>query len=308
MRNLKKRKMKNKKIQNIIMILSFGLLLLFAGCSGGADGAKSDGIFSIGKGSSSGTNSGSSGGVTLEFAEQNPPSEMIKDQPYTFAFIFKNYQEHEISDLVVKTKGFERGYVESLGESYNIGTLPPATITSGPGVYTGQIVQGVKVGGFEGNFQFNPEFDYCYSAKTKFIEQICVPSKLNQCDTQVEKFSKQNGLLKVSIDRISSLEDKIRIDFVITSSGSGKVVNECFKLDDYSNAYSLGDVKLGSEVGQCDTVSGENIIGGKSNFYCEFSRSGDSSYASQVSVDLSYRYQDTYKKSIKVIDLNQGYN
>lgn len=299
--------MMTKKSKSIIMILSLALLLLFSGCSmiGGTD-AKQDG-FSIGKGSSSSKSSGS--GVTLEFADQNPPAEMIKGQPYTFAFVFKNYQEHPITNLEFKTKGFERGYVSSnFPETYTVASIPQATQTAGPGVFSGLIVSGVSVDGFEGNFAFNPEFDYCYDSKTTYVEQICVPSTMNQCDTQVEKFSKQNGPLSISIDRISSLADNLRIDFVISNSGNGKIVNECFKTDDYANAYTLGEVKLGSELGQCETISGSSIISGKSNFYCEFSRNGDGSYASQVSVKLDYKYQNTVKKTIKVIDLNQNYN
>lgn len=299
-------KIKMKKIKNrtILAILIISILILFSGCSSDKDIKESG--FSIGKGTSKGSSSSKSG-VNLEFANQNPPSEMIKGQPYTFAFVFKNFQEHEITDLEFKTKGFERGYVNGLEENYKIASIPPGTQTTGPGVYSGLVLNGVTVTGFEGNFAFNPEFDYCYSAKTNYIEQICVPSTMNQCDTQVEKYSKQNGPLSIKIDRITSLENKIRIDFVITNTGSGKVVNECFKTDDYANAYTLSEVKLGSQIVSCNTISGEKIISDKSNFYCEFPRNGESSYASQVSVKLDYKYQNTVKKNIKVIDLNQGY-
>jgi hypothetical protein len=242
----------------------------------------------------------------LSFAQGNPPAEMIKGQSVTFAFVFTNYQEHEISDLQVKTKNFDRGYVAGLAESYNVNMIPRASDKTGPGVYSGQVVEGVRVDGFSGEYNFNPVFDYCYSAKTFFREQICVPSKKNQCEADIEKSVRQNGPVDVKIERVTSVEDKIRIDFVANNAGSGQVVNECFNTEDYANDYDL-KVTLGSSQGTCEAVSGQKIINGKANFYCSFPRSGDGSYASQVVVEMDYKYQQSTKKNIVVEDLNQGY-
>lgn len=292
-----------KKLNVLFGIVLVGFLVLFSGCSSSTDdGTKTSGL-SIGKG----TASSGGVGVGLSFADGNPPAEMIEGQPVTFAFVFNNYQEHEVSDLRVKAKGFESGYVTGLDLSdHSVNTLPRATETTGPGVFSGYVVSGVRVEGFNEKYNFNPTFDYCYSAKTSFIEQVCVPSTKNQCDTAIDKSSKQNGPLSVKIDRISSVSDKVRIDFSVSNAGSGQVVNECFKIDDYANAYELL-ATLGSSQGSCQAISGQNIIGGKSNFYCEFSRSGDESYASQVSVELSYKYQQSVQKKILVKDLNSGY-
>lgn len=292
-------------MKNLLSILVIGTFLLFAGCSkiglGGADDASQSGI-GIGGGSSSKGGSG----VDLTFADGRPASEMYKGQPTTFAFVFTNYQEHEVSDLEVKTHGFDTGYVGNLDDRYNVQTIPRATEQVGPGIYAGLIVSGVTVDGFEGNYNFDPKFDYCYSAKTSYREQICVPSKINTCDLKIDKNTKQNGPISVKVDRISSVEDQVRVDFTISDSGNGQVVNECFKDDDYANEYKL-KVSLGSVDGQCEALSGQNIIQGKSKFYCTFNRQGEEEYSSQIVVALDYKYQQSKELGIVVKDLNQGY-
>lgn len=285
---------------SILIVVLVSVMLLFAGCSANTGDAQTSGFLSSGSSSKGGV------GVGLNFAEGNPKTEMIKGQPGTFAFVFTNYQEHEITDLKVKSKGFDRNYVKGLDEEFSISEIPRYTTQAGAGVYSGYIVSGVVVEGFTGDYTFNPKFDYCYSAKTLYREQICVPSKTNLCDSEVSKSLIQNGPLTVKYDRINAIEDQIRIDFTISNVGGGEVVNECFNDEDYANAYEL-EATLGSDVGSCEAISGQNIINGKSNFYCTFTRSAEDSYASQIVVELDYIYQQTTEKKISVKDLNQGY-
>ncbi len=290
------------KKNNILLIMLISLSLIFAGCSSNSD-AKQSGLFSgIGKGSSSSSNSDS--GLSLTFAENNPPSKMIKGAPVNFAFIFTNAQKHEITDLRIKTKGFERSYVSGLAEEYNINLIPKATLQTGEGIYTGLQVSGVSVDGFTNSFLFNPKFEYCYTAKTSYVEQLCVPSTQNTCSLKVDKSIDSNGPIKVNIDRVNSIENNIRIDFSIYNSGNGKVVNECFKTDDYSNDYKLNSVKLGTTEGACTAISDYKLNNGKSNFYCEFTRTSNEEYASQLSVKIGYKYNQEVQKQIVVEDLN----
>ncbi len=286
----------------IVLLVAVLVMILFSGC--GSVGDREDGIKL--PGSSSGSSKKSDSGISLEFGKMSPPDEMIKGQPVTFGFIFVNYQEHEVSDLKIKTKGYDTGYVIGLEEFYTVTNVPKSTV-QGPGQFAGLSVSGVKVDSFEGTYNFNPTFDYCYSAKNIFREQICVPSLKNQCDISVDKSLKENGPLKVSIDSINSIENKVRIHFSIKNGGSGEVVNECFNTDDYADKYEL-KVSLGSQTGDCVAVSGQTIIGGESNFYCEFSRNSDDAYSSQAIVELDYMYQQSTQKKILVNDLNQGYN
>jgi len=287
---------------NIVMIVLVSIFMLFAGCSipGVGDNTQQNGFFSGGSGGS--TSSGGSG-VDLTFAPENPPSKMYKGDPRTFGFIFTNHQEHDITDMRIKTKGFETSYVKGLNNNYNVQTIPKATTQSGAGVFTGLQVTGVSVDGFQEKYDFNPKFDYCYTAKTSFREQICVPSKKNTCDVKVDASQKQNGPLVVSADRVVNYQGGIRIDFTVTNKANGKVVNECFKDDDYANSFEL-EAKLGDSSGQCTAVSGQQIVNGKANFYCEFTRSMEDSYASQIVVGLDYKYQQSAEKKIQVVDLD----
>lgn len=302
---MKKYKIK-KFLRNILAITSLFILLALSGCSSETDG-KQSGIFpSIGEGKS--TSTSSTQGISLEFAEGNPPEEMIKGVAQNFAFVIRNYQTHEVTDMSIKSKGYDTSYAPALsqfeGNGYSVSSVPKATTQAGPGVFDGLVVSGVSVDGFDGDYNFNPSFDYCYTAKTNYREQICVPSTRNQCDVKIEKLVNHNGPLTVSLDRITPIENEIRLDFTITNSGNGDVVNECFDTEDYSNEYKNLDVRLGSAQGSCTAVSGQKIIGNKASFYCTFSRSSDESYSSQVVVEFEYLYQQTTQKKIVVKDLN----
>ncbi len=288
-----------KIFRNLVLVFFVGILILISGCTGGDD--RQSGFPGIGGGSSS----SSSGGVSLEFAENNPPSQMFKGQPVNFAFVFKNHQRHEVSDLRVRLRGFDTSYTTSLQSEYSVQSLPRATTEAGPGIFAGLVVQGVTVDGFTGNYNFDPIFDWCYTATTTYREQICVPSEMNQCNTRVDRSMSQNGPISVKIDYINNVGNKVRIDFVLSNTGGGRVVNECFNIDDYAIDFSNLRVSLGTVQGSCDSASGFKIIGNRANFYCEFDRQGSDSYASQVTVEFDYKYQQTTQRKILVRDLNE---
>ncbi len=295
--------------KNILLILITAILLVFSGCSLTSSSDSSQSGFSLGGGSSTSKGSSTSG-VTLEFAQNNPSSEIYKDRPVNFAFIFKNYQDHEITDLAIKSKAYDTGFVSGLsifeGSSGKTGIkIPKSSDTQGPGIYPGLIASGVVVTGFESEkYNFNPAFDYCYSAKTSFIEQVCVPSATtNNCDIKFDKFSNQNGPLTVTIDTLRDYGNNIvGADITVKNSGNGQVVNSCFKTDDYAVNYNNVIVKLGSTIGDCKASSGYQMLGGESKFYCEFKRTSDESYTSQLTVEFDYLYQNEFKQNIVVIN------
>ena len=295
--------MKIKGLSKVLIVMLLSTVLFLSGCGLGDD--NKEGGISIGGGSSS----GGSGGVELSFAEKNPSSEMLVGESQTFAFVFRNNQNHKVDDLVIKAKGFDYSYVKGLDsykDSGSVDEIPRATVQSGAGVYDGLKVD-VTVEGFgDREYNFNPTFDYCYTAETTFSEEVCVPSKDNICDTKITKSKEQNGPLTVNVDRITPTGDEIRIDFSITDSGKGQIVNECFNDEDHSNAYNNLEVKLGTNTGTCEAPSGEKIINKKSYFNCKFPRGSSDSYSSQVQVSFDYYYQQSIKKNIVVKDLDKN--
>lgn len=283
-----------------VFVLFLCFAFVFSGCSIGGGNIKQSGFFSTAKVSSE-------GGVDLTFADGSPATSLIAGQPTTFAFVFTNYQKHEITDMKLKVKNFEQDYVSGLNTQYSIGTIPKATDTTGAGVYAGHIVEGVRVNNFVDTYNFDPKFDYCYTAKSSFREQVCIPNSKNECDAEFEPSAEANGPVEIAIERISSIDNQVRIDFVATNTGNGKVVNECFNTEDYANKYDL-TATLGTKTGSCEAVSGKQIINGKSNFYCTFAKNNDDSYASQIVVELKYLYQQETELNIVVKDLNSAYN
>lgn len=291
-------------MNKIIIVMSLVMMLFLASCSSGSD-ANTNAFPSIG------SNSGTSGGVgvSLEFAENNPPGEMIKDQPYNFAFVWRNYQEHEVNDLQVKASGFDSGYISGLESLLNsgtsVGTLPRYTSQTGPGIYTGQVLNGVQAQGFQNSYPFNPTFSWCYSTTSTYQEQICVPSTLNTCELKVDTTTAKNGPVSFTIDRISSIGSELRIDLKAQNIGPGKIVSECFEKDTYSVEFSTPQVTLGSTSGNCEAVSGFNFVNGEAYFYCTFSRVSDDAYASQLVISLDgVNYQQELTKPITAVDLN----
>lgn len=293
---------------NLIYVLLVTVLLLFSACNTDTDDAQQSGLFGK-KPTTSGSSSSNTQGVTLEFSEGNPPKEMYNDQSVTFGFIFTNYQEHEITDMNIKVSGYDTSYVSGLSNSYSIAKIPKYTTQAGPGVYADLVASGVTVKNFQEKYNFNPQFDYCYTAKSNLAQQVCILSKqTNLCEVEVDKMQKSNGPLVTSIDSIINKDggSQVRVFFTVNNKGTGKVVNTCFK-EDYSNKFTVS-AKLGTQVGDCHSVSGEyNIIQNKASFYCDFARSSEDSYASQITVDLSYKYEQSVKKQILVKDLNKGY-
>lgn len=294
--------MKLNKILTIIMCMA---LVVFAGCSSGDDDTRSSGV---GSGTSSSNSPSPTQGVTLEFVEGNPPNEIFKGTPVNFAFVFRNNQKHEISNLEMRTSGFDRGFVSGLREEYTISSIPAASEAAGQGIYSGLVEQGVVIDNFQGSYDFNPEFTYCYEATSTHSQAVCVPSSTNQCDTEFQQSKSNNGPLTVSINNINTVGDNVLIRFSVENKGPGVVVNECFNTQDYATSYDVS-AKLGTAQGDCFPSGSEEFLltGGESgNFQCEFPRSSEQgSYSTQLVVELGHLYQQSLKEQIEVVDLNQ---
>lgn len=290
------------KIGFVLVVL---VMLFLAGCSGGTEGAQQSGLFGRGDANSNSGSSSNTNGVILKFAENRPPSEMFKGEGYTFAFIFENHQNHPVTNLKIRTKGFDRGFVNGLAADYTISSIPAANSISGAGVYAGLVVDGVRVGGFDGqNYNFNPQFDYCYLATTQFREQVCVPSSRNTCDISVDKSKEQNGPVSVTLGSMQVVGNEILLPITLSNKGDGEVINECFNTEDYARNYKLVSVRLGSQEGDCEPSSSEDyaFLSGESIIYCRFDKDQEESYSSQVSIELSYTYQQGTSKTVRVVD------
>lgn len=289
----------------IILLLAFGLL--FSGCSTSTSGQQSG--LSIGGGGSKST---SSSGVTINFDDSN--FEPQKDNEFSLIMNMKNYQNHAV-DVRIKPTGFEWGYLKSgLQKEFTV-SLSAAT-QSGPAL-NAQYLEGIKLSDFTGDYQWNPVFKYCYSAKTTHREQVCVPNKLNQCDATVDKSSFSNGPLSVSVGAPFPIgEKKLGIEFTVSNSNNGVVVNECFQdenKNEFGNKLTTDPVvKMGTQEGVCKSTSSSNgymINQNKLSFRCEFERSegSEDAYASQVTVDFDYNYAQKVQKNIVIRDLEQNY-
>ena len=304
-------------VKNKLIVLGLIVMMLFSGCSVPflGDDTKTSGF---GSSSSSSSSSSDTKGVVLEFSEGNPPEEMYSEQTVTFGYVFKNHQNHEITDLKLKASGFETNYVHGLDDNVeNIPEIPKMTDEMGIGIYAETNPPQVYLEDFGEKYNFNPEFKYCYSADSILTEQVCVPSKLtNVCEIKIEKMQKTNGPLTVIANNIINKDNggKVRIFFTIENKGNGKVVNanNCPSTkDDYSADYDI-KATLGTANGQCYSVSGDDkykvINNEKGSFYCDFTRSSEDSYATQLSVTATYKYEQTTKLNILVKNINGGVN
>ena len=290
-----------KKI--VIFAMLLGLSVLISGCNLTGGNVQNNAIG--GGGSSNGED-----GIEITFVENNPPSEMFKGTEYTFAFIIQNYQMHEISNLEFKSSGFDRGLVTGIEETDTITSIPAFSDVAGPGLRTDFIYEGVVVDNFESRYPFNPKFRYCYDQTSYRQEEICVPSQNNVCsdDIVVERNVVTNGVFDFEIQRVNAIGDMIRIDFEMTNIGNGRLVDECFEPEGFSTDFSDVKARLGTEEVSCSPTGTENFIftNGKANFFCEFGRTSDDSYPSQLYVSAKSKYEQEISLSIDVFDLSSS--
>lgn len=295
-------------IKSYLTVFLIALTLILSGCSSDS-GAKQSGILGIGGSSSS---SSSSGGVSINFEELSFSPQ--KDNEFSLVMNLQNSLLHDV-DVKIRPTGFDWDYlVSGLQKEFTL-SLSKATST---GVnQNAHYVEGIKLSGFTGDYNWNPTFKYCYPVKNQFREQVCVPNRLNTCDADIvaDKFS--NGLLTTTIKTIYPISDeKIGIEFEVSNGNNGVVVNECFQDENknsFGNKISDPVVKLGTKLGTCfatSTSNGFSLNKNKLTFKCEFERSGDSSeyYASQVTVNYGYLYAQSTKNQITIVDLENRNN
>jgi opacity protein-like surface antigen len=297
-----------KTITKIIGSILFSSILLLSGCSSDSD-TKESGILGLGSSSSS---SSSVTGVSINFQELNFKPQ--KDNEFSLVMNLENNLLHDV-DVKIRPSGFDWNYVTSGLEKEFTLQLSKAT-SNGPNK-NAHYIEGIKLSGFTGDYNWNPIFKYCYDAQTQFREQVCVPNKLNSCDADIisDKFS--NGLLSTTVEAIYPIaEDKVGIEFEVSNNNNGVVVNDCFQdenRNDFGNKISDPVVKLGTTLGTCvatSTSNGFSINQNKLTFKCEFVRSGgpSESYASQVTVDFGYKYSQSTNNQITIVDLKNRNN
>lgn len=291
------------KIKLLIIALLSAIIFL-SGCSG-TEGQQG-GIGLPGGGGDSGSSSDS--GIILDFSD----IEIQPQKGFEFSMLLKveNHQRHAISDLKIKPTGFDWSYVSGLNTEYSV-SMATATV-NGPSYFTINM-QNIVLDGFEGDYNWDPSFKYCYTAKSIFREEKCVPNSLGQCDVDVQKETFQNGPLRITLDNIYPQGDNIiAVDFTIrdTKRLQGNIVNECFQsenLNQFGNEFKLNSVMLGSSSGDCNPTSSNKyeINDGQAKFTCKFNRgSNTDAYSSQVSVELEYLYQQQHDQDITVRDLD----
>ncbi len=286
-------------IKKFMIILIMATLLLFSGCS----------MFSgSGSGFGGGDNGGSSGksGIELVVAQNN--IEPQKGQSFDLFFNIENYQRHEVNDLIIKPTGFERDYVSGMSDTYNVNI--PAASERVPG-RSNLLMESITLDNFVNQYNWDPIFRYCYSAKTFYREEVCVPNRQNQCDLDVSGVMFQNGPLKVTLDSFK-IGDQITITFDINDKLGGNIVNDCFQeayLNDYGNEFTISEIKLGETSGSCRANSGDKfaINDGSAEIICDFSKTdNDEEFISQIYMELDYKYQQEKQLKIKVEDLESN--
>jgi len=291
----------NKKLLIILMISG----LIFTGCNFGTDGKQSGFSDIIGSGSSSSGESGS--GVAIEFEKLN--FKPIKGDSFSLLATFKNYQPEPVS-IRVKPTGFYWQYVEGLEKEFTI-DLTPATST-GP-MKLAKFFEGITISGFEGDYNWNPIFQYCYETKSIFRELVCVPDEQGACDIPIEPSTYKYGPLNTKVTSVYLIgKDKIGTIIDISNTNNGNVVNDCFqdkRKMGFGNKIDDPVVKLGTEIGDCISTSASNgfvINDNSQTMKCEFPRTQDGVYPTQIVIEYGYKYQQESSTEITIKDLATG--
>ena len=78
-------------------------------------------------------------------------------------------------------------------------------------------------------------------------------------------------------------------------------------IDDYATKYNIVKASLGTKEGDCQPQGSDEFLLGdqKGNFYCEFDRSQEDSYQTQLVVELENLYEQSTSLSIEVVDPSQ---
>ena len=268
----------------LIASLLIIFLLTFSACS----------ELSLLNGTSGGSKSSSqSDGVVLEIPSF--PSELWEDtQNIKIPLIFKNYENHKISDLELRVRGIDSSLVKING--INSVDIEKNIRVGVPGITQKEL--NMAIYDFDSDFTGNVIFNYCYDAQSEYVGQICVPKKYEtSCGNP--KSETTIGPLQIKIDDLVSINDDIRVTFRVTNSGAGKIVNACFdEGNQYVASYNVIEVKVGSKTICSDKQ--ENYIEGQSTFTCNFKRADEEEYTTQVSVKISYKYSKEVSKQINV--------
>lgn len=299
-------------MRRIIFSIVILMMLTLAGCSEGdsEEGAKRDPFL------------GGVNGVTLSFAEGNPPEEVYDggENPFDVTVVLKNKGETAVDkeDVEVTLSGIlpsEFGKSES-----DLQVQPEEDLIETKKNAEGNVITGPKVfvtfsdlnreDELEGNKEFPIRADVCYLYETRAMADICV--KENNVDTTDDDVCRVDERKEVhnsgapvhatDFKEYPRAEDKVGFSFKVTHVGSGDLYKEETQC---SGEVSTDEDKVWVDISteldgglSCSGLSEGSDTSGYVRLYdrerqitCTQQVDTQSDYETSVNIKMSYDYE-----------------
>lgn len=167
----------------------------------------------------------------------------------------------------------------------------------------------------------------CYKYETLASGNVCIDPnpfstarRQKTCMPGSTSLGTQGAPISVSSIKTEAAPQKTRFEITIANSGAGIALKEngdalkrCsphdvegLKFEDI-DFIRITDVKIGEiSIQPCKNVNNGylRLVNGKGIMYCEMATTGTTEYTSNIQIILSYGYQETIKKSIQIINVN----
>ena len=325
-------------MKKILLVLVFGIMLVFAGCTGTTSSKKNgyslDGAFN-----------GGNTAITMEFTEGQPPAK-IRDgglQPFTIRAMITNKGEYDIPQ--------GEGHVVLSGISYDDFNVDEASVEL-------PALRGVKKQGTNtisgaiqpimfSNLKYLPQLpsgvhtqkiymDICYPYQTSALISMCVSgstlqsfdSDLKVCDVEGTRKYANSGapVIVENVKQTPAGTSSVMIQFDIVhkkTSGNGRVYKSG-SLDSYCKVYGKSvsstdadvyenyvkfEVNTGIDGIDCSGTGSNKgevfLSNGKTTVYCTQDTSNQEDYERPVNVVLNYDYFDRISKDVQIEHISQ---
>lgn len=299
-------------MRRIIYSIVVLMMLALTGCTdgGGETGTKTDPFI------------GGVNGVTVEFAEGNPPEEVYDggDNPFDVTVVLENKGETlvENGDVQVKLSGIlasEFGTSES-----DLKVNPDEDLIETKKNAEGGTIKGPRVfvtfsdlnreEELEGNKQYPIRADVCYLYETRAMADICVrennvdTTKEGVCDVNEQKVVYNSGapVHVTDFKEYPRAEDKVGFSFKVTHVGSGDLYKKDTQCSDEVNTdEDKVWVDISTDLGgglSCSGLSDGDDTSGYIRLYdrerqitCTQQVSTQSDYETPVNIKLQYDYE-----------------
>jgi len=263
-------------------------------------------------------------GIVMNFAQDNPPSELLNTQELSVIVEYSNKGAYDVpaGNLIFYLSGYDPSILFKGAKSAAAGAIEGKSQFNTQGSQTALTgwTSNIDISGVSGvdSFRQDVTVTACYNYGTIATPTVCVdPQKYDlvvstRCNFDVEDLGgSQGGPIAVTNIKKRTTKDKVYFEIYIRNSGGGipfvtdiKDCHNSLSIKDIDTV-KIGKVTLSGRTLKCNPSDIIRLNNNQGYFVCERDMPEKSFFTGVMEIHLTYGYRETISRSLTIVNIDR---